>query len=266
RRKGRAASDRPTSRSADPRERRHRLVQGERHVGVLEDVLGAHRGARVEVPGGRRGQDQAGESEIGHRPRHPADVVGDARLVQHETDLAHTIHSEMRVATYNIRHASLKGLDAIRSAVAALDADLVALQEVDRGVPRSGAADQAAWLGRALGMEARFGPAMRLDRGEYGLALLSRFPIADAHVHPLPSRLEPRIVLHAAVDLPEGARLEVAVTHLGLHPTERWEQMQELVRLLGSRRNTLLMGDFNETRTEHGFALLRSHWVDCLEE
>jgi len=172
----------------------------------------------------------------------------------------------MRVATYNIRHASLKGLDAIRSAVAALDADLVALQEVDRGVPRSGAADQAAWLGRALGMEARFGPAMRLDRGEYGLALLSRFPIADAHVHPLPSRLEPRIVLHAAVDLPEGARLEVAVTHLGLHPTERWEQMQELVRLLGSRRNTLLMGDFNETRTEHGFALLRSHWVDCLEE
>jgi len=172
----------------------------------------------------------------------------------------------MRVATYNIRHASLKGLDAIRAVIEALGADLVALQEVDRNVPRSGGKDQAEWLGRALGMEARFGPAMLLDRGEYGLAILSRFPIVGFRVHRLPSAVEPRIVLHATVELPGGERWEVAVTHLGLHPIERWEQMREILRLFWRTEKTLLLGDLNESRSELAFSLLRAHWVDCLEE
>lgn len=172
----------------------------------------------------------------------------------------------MRVATYNIRHASLKGLDAIRGVIASLGADLVALQEVDRGVARSGAQDQAETLGKALGMEARFGPAIRLDGGEYGVALLSRFPIESFRVHLLPSQVEPRVVLHCTVEVPGGPPWEVAVTHLGLHPLERWEQMREILRIFWRRERILLLGDLNEGRTEFAFNLLRAHWVDCLEE
>lgn len=172
----------------------------------------------------------------------------------------------MRVATYNIRHASLKGLGAIRTVLDTLGADLVGLQEVDRNVLRSGGEDQTRLLGEALGMEARFGPAMRLDGGEYGLALLSRYPIASFRVHRLPSQVEPRIVLHGTVEVPDGPPWEVAVTHLGLHPLERWEQMREILRLFWRSERILLLGDLNEGRTEFGFGLLRAHWVDCLEE
>lgn len=172
----------------------------------------------------------------------------------------------MRVATYNIRHASLKGLDGIRAVVDSMQADLVALQEVDRGVLRSGGEDQARELGEALGMEARFGPAMPLDGGHYGVALLSRHPIESYRVHLLPSQVEPRVVLHCTVEVPGGAPWEVAVTHLGLHPLERWEQMREILRIFWRRERILLLGDLNEGRTEFAFNLLRAHWVDCQEE
>src|SRR5690606_9895653 len=172
----------------------------------------------------------------------------------------------MRVATYNIRHASLKGLGAIRTVLDSLGADLVGLQEVDRHVVRSGVEDQARWLGEALGMEARFGPAMHLDGGEYGVALLSRFPIVGHRVHPLPSQFEPRIALDCTVVVPEGPPWKVVVTHLGLHPLQRWEQMEELLRLHGNEERLLLLGDLNETRTEEGFARLRARWVDCVAE
>lgn len=172
----------------------------------------------------------------------------------------------MRVATYNIRHASLKGLEAIRTVIDSLGADLVALQEVDRGVHRSGGVDQAEKLGTALGMESRFGPAMRLDSGEYGVALLSRYPIQSHRVHLLPSQVEPRVVLHCTVDAPELGPIEVAVTHLGLHPLERWEQMREILRIFWRRERVLLLGDLNEGRTEFAFNLLRAHWIDCLWE
>lgn len=172
----------------------------------------------------------------------------------------------MRIATYNIRHASLKGVGAIRDVLGGLNADLVGLQEVDHQVARSGGYDQARWLGDALDMDSRFGPAMHLDGGAYGLALLSRFPILRMRVHPLPSRLEPRIALHCMVELPDGRPWEVVVTHLGLHPQERWEQMREILRLFWRRERTLLLGDFNEGSTERPFDLLRAHWVDCVQE
>lgn len=171
----------------------------------------------------------------------------------------------IRAATYNIRHGSLKGLGAIAEGLDSLDVDIVALQEVDRGVERSGGEEQARALGIALGMHAVFAPAMELQGGEYGVALLSRFPVISHSFHGLPSDFEPRVMLRATLDDGVEPPLQVVVTHLGLHPVERYQQVVEILRHLGRCERTLLLGDLNEGRTEAAFSLFRG-WVDCLEE
>ena len=57
----------------------------------------------------------------------------------------------MRIATFNLLHgldvrSNRVDLDAIAEAIDALDVDVVAVQEVDRGLPRSGELDQVAEL------------------------------------------------------------------------------------------------------------------------
>lgn len=203
----------------------------------------------------------------------------------------------IRLVTYNIKHGSLKGLDAIAATLATLDPDLVALQEVDVGVDRSHGVDQTAVLGRALGMHALHGPAFPLDGGHYGVGLLSRFPIEAREVVPLPSLsgsahpdgAEPRVALDARLSLPAGVLgaagpVHLVVTHLGLEPAERLRQAETLIGHVAYRPRTVLAGDLNEgpletggtTHTElaeapevgsrGGFRLLASSLVDCLAE
>jgi endonuclease/exonuclease/phosphatase family metal-dependent hydrolase len=87
----------------------------------------------------------------------------------------------LRIVSYNIRHgAGLDGkvdLQRIAKVIAKEKPEVVTLQEVDQECTRSGSVDQAAELGRLLKMEHRFGKFMDFQGGEYGMAVLSRFPI-----------------------------------------------------------------------------------------
>ena len=80
------------------------------------------------------------------------------------------------------------------------------LQEVDRFRLRSGIVDQAASLGRALGMDVAYGanklrpPAgAGLPRAAIGNAILSRFALSNVSNTHLPNRpgMELRGLLHA---------------------------------------------------------------------
>jgi endonuclease/exonuclease/phosphatase family metal-dependent hydrolase len=84
--------------------------------------------------------------------------------------------SEIRVATYNVK----KGTPAKRIAadLARVKADIVALQEVDRGTRRSGGEDQPALLGKALGMHGHYAASYEVDGGTLGMMVLSRFPLS----------------------------------------------------------------------------------------
>jgi len=91
----------------------------------------------------------------------------------------------VRIAAYNIKHG--EGMDGVvdlaRAAevLRALDADVITLQEIDRGVQRTDGVDQAVALGEMLGMDAYFGDFMPYQGGEYGMAVLSRLPVRRAH-------------------------------------------------------------------------------------
>lgn len=99
----------------------------------------------------------------------------------------------LRVLTYNIHHGEgMDGridLERIAAVIRDCDADLVALQEVDRGVQRSGQLDQPATLAALTGMQAIFYKNIDHQGGEYGNAVLSRLPVEHHENHDLPKSL-----------------------------------------------------------------------------
>ena len=158
----------------------------------------------------------------------------------------------IRVAAYNVRHgAGLDGvvdLERTAAVLRALDADVIALQEVDLSCGRTGGVDQAARLGELCGMEARFGAFMQYDGGDYGMALLARRPILACDNLRLPDGTEPRTALVARVDL-DGIELVIAGIHLYETEPQRLAQAETLLAALAPEdAPVVLIGDFNSLR------------------
>jgi endonuclease/exonuclease/phosphatase family metal-dependent hydrolase len=176
----------------------------------------------------------------------------------------------LKVATWNIFggrtwDGTRVDLELTQAVLRRLDADLVAVQEVDREQPRSHGADQARLLAQALGMDWRYAPALLGTPGNpdgwraaapgdadpggtaYGIALLSRLPLEEVETVLLPQsvRDEPRVALVAG--LAEGGRqLTVAGTHLSFVPGPNVTQLRALQRHLDERGGPrLLLGDLN---------------------
>jgi endonuclease/exonuclease/phosphatase family metal-dependent hydrolase len=126
--------------------------------------------------------------------------------------------------------------------------DIVALQEVDsRRARAAGMANPFDVLRDALGTHGTHAHAISTADGDYGQALISRWPLTASSVHDLsyPER-EPRRAISAEVATPAGL-LHVVATHLGLSLRERSRQAQTLLGLVGSlQRPTVVMGDFND--------------------
>ena len=161
----------------------------------------------------------------------------------------------IRIVSYNIKHGrGMDGqvdLDRIAGALAALDPDVVLLQEVDEVCARSGNVDEAAFLAEALGMEARFCTFMDYDGGRYGLAALSSLPILATERIDLPDGTdEPRAAQSLVVDA-DGKRLRVIGAHLDWKPdgARRLEQARVLraaiIAAAPDVEATILGGDLN---------------------
>jgi endonuclease/exonuclease/phosphatase family metal-dependent hydrolase len=158
--------------------------------------------------------------------------------------------SALRVMTFNFKHAELSSLEDVAAAITAESPDLVALQEVDRDAQRSGVVDQPAELAELTGMSAGFAGALAFgDGGEYGVALLSRWPIASDEKMQLTSTGEQRVLAVWQIEIPGGGTLQMANTHLGLSAEERTTQVSEIAAALAGRERVVLVGDLNENPT-----------------
>lgn len=168
----------------------------------------------------------------------------------------------LRIASYNIRHGrgSDDMLDLARTAnvLRTLTPDIVGLQEVDDRVERSGRVNEAEWLGRSLGMQHAFGAFMPYQGGEYGLAILSRYPIESHTAIRLPDGNEPRVALLARLRLPDGRPLAVVNVHFDWVKDDgfRFAQATALTRVLDTLSVPyVLLGDFNDEPGSRTLAL-----------
>lgn len=177
----------------------------------------------------------------------------------------------IRVLSYNIHHGEgtdgKLDLERIAGVIADAKPDLVALQEVDVKAERTAKVDQATELGRLTGMHVAFGASMDFQGGEYGNAVLSRWPIAASKVHPLPrfGEGEPRSVFVCEIDLPEREEhLPFLATHFGFFAGvhERLasvETIEGLARKMPDRP-AILAGDLNDLPESKPLERLRETW------
>ncbi|MFJ8577255.1 endonuclease/exonuclease/phosphatase family protein [Micromonospora sp. NPDC093277] len=188
----------------------------------------------------------------------------------------------LRVATYNI-HAgagedNVFDLDRTAEAIRSLNADVVGLQEVDvHWDGRSDFVDEAQELAGRLGMRAFFAPIYDFDpltagapRRQYGVAVLSRYPILDAVNNDL-TRLStqvPNPVPEPAPGFAEvtinvrGAHVHVYSTHLDYRadPTVRRMQVADTLNILAADSGPkVLVGDLN---AQPGAPELAGLWQD----
>lgn len=147
--------------------------------------------------------------------------------------------NRLRVMTYNIHSCiNMDGKvfpERIGEAIASLEPDIVALQEVDEEHPRTHYCRQAEFIADYLGMAFDFFPVLKNGAGKYGLAILSRYPIQKIQHGYLPYPFkkerhklqEKRGAMLVGIETFLG-RLVVLNTHLGLYPMERRIQIEEL--------------------------------------
>jgi endonuclease/exonuclease/phosphatase family metal-dependent hydrolase len=172
--------------------------------------------------------------------------------------------------TYNIHSGfGLDGYDlhAIHRAIEHERVDLVALQEVDFGLRRTGYVNQARWLADRLGLHAIAGGTRR--QGRYGNALLARWPATFVMNHNLTMWPQPgRACLEVHLSMPKGT-LRCFVTHFGLLPQERMAQVERLIdEIIPGKEDhapSILMGDFNTVPRSRVSARLRTRFTDAFE-
>lgn len=169
----------------------------------------------------------------------------------------------LRIVSYNI-HKGVQGIGPLRrleihnmaAALAAMDADIVCLQEVRAHNLREAAffpnwptMGQAEFLA-PLGYQAIYRTNARTPGGEHGNALLSRWPVLHVgHEDVSDHRWEQRGLLHVALSV-RARSLHVIVAHFGLLGGSRMRQAARLAAFIAREvppeAPLIVAGDFNE--------------------
>jgi endonuclease/exonuclease/phosphatase family metal-dependent hydrolase len=180
-----------------------------------------------------------------------------------------------RVMTFNIHHG--RGLDnevdlnRIAKLIVREGADVVALQEVDKGVARTARRDLPAELAALTGMTAIFSNNFHFQGGEYGNAILTKFPVKhwQNHHYQMLRVGEQRGLLQATLNL-HGRELLLLNTHIDYRgdDAERWMNVAEIESVARQHPSQpiILCGDFNDTPGSRVHRRLAETFTDVWEQ
>lgn len=206
----------------------------------------------------------------------------------HGADSAKT---SVRILCYNIHYGQgndgVYDIPRLADVIKAAKPDLVALQEIDVHVKRSGRLHELRMLADETGMAARFGPTQHYEGGLFGNGIMSKLPIHDVHIQPLPyteataeKMTYPRGVVAAVVELPNGKKIRIASTHFQ-HNLDQ-DRLAEAEAINAHFANddlaadamgaevaklpTILAGDLNAKPDSAPISELKKKWSFALED
>ncbi|NOX98826.1 MAG: hypothetical protein GXP30_03690, partial [Verrucomicrobia bacterium] len=189
---------------------------------------------------------------------------------------------QIRVLCYNIHYG--QGTDGVYDIARLAEVinktkpDLVALQEMDVHVKRSGRVHQLQELAKLTGLHARFGPTQHYQGGLFGNAVLSRFPILNVVIQPLPytestpeKTTYPRATVAVTVEAPNGKPLRIVSTHFQhAHFSEDRVAEAKAVNALFTFKDetipTILAGDMNAKPDAEPVQILLEKWTNAIDK
>lgn len=158
----------------------------------------------------------------------------------------------LRILTYNIYHGETTDgkvdMDLFASIINEVKPDLVALQEVDKNAKRTGVIDITEELSKRTGLKGHFVKHRDFQGGEYGNAILSRFPVTDIDVINGYRSTETGITIPLAkVRLSKSTEIVFTCAHLSTRLEDRQAQAKQLMDYYtaGGRAPMIITGDLN---------------------
>lgn len=180
----------------------------------------------------------------------------------------------LRVFVYNIHHG--EGMDGevdierVADLIREKDPHLVALNEVDVGMERTGYIDIMELLAESLDMEPIFGKNLDREEGGYGNGILTKLPLLSSeNLHlDMSEDGEQRGLLQTEVEF-EGVRIAFMTTHLD-HQSDVNRQLavQQIIEVKDKYSGipVIIGGDFNAAPDNGIIGTMNVHFTDVLEE
>lgn len=161
------------------------------------------------------------------------------------------VENTVRLATYNIHrctpaNSSVANYDNVAKAIKLVDADAIALQEIDCMTTRH-AEDQMTEIAKRNGMYGYFCPAVNQAGGTYGIGIMSKSQPIKTESLPLPG-VEKRVMFAAEFDT-----FVFIATHLCVSSAENRAWSYDIINeyvadnYAGGSKPVFLAGDLNDT-------------------
>lgn len=206
------------------------------------------------------------------------DLVKDGTL---DKDLRKDDQLDLTVVAYNIGASRVSSPEEIGKALKTINADFIALAEVDIKTKRSENKDQLDIISKETGMYSAFGKAIDFQGGEFGPALLSRYPIKNVQnfLLPVPGDGRQHVLIVAEVEIPNFSEpIYFMSVHLDYKedPEVRMKQVREInnVTIASIKTNfpgiesgiKILAGDFNDVDGTPVMNELYRYWNSVLSK
>ena len=152
-----------------------------------------------------------------------------------------------KVATYNIaaQRYCLDDTTVIGKDIAESGADIVGLQEVDMFLRRTGERDMLAEIAADAGYpHRRFIRAIDYQGGQYGTAILSKYPIEKLEVINLDSTNEKRSLGRFVINV-LGEKINYFNTHLSYLEPEIYSHIDQVAKILEGYESYIITADYN---------------------
>lgn len=180
----------------------------------------------------------------------------------------------LRVFVYNIHHGEgidgVVDIERIADVIRDKDLHLVALNEVDVGMERTGYIDIMELLAESLEMESVFGKNLERGNGGYGNGILTNLPlISSENLHlEMSDEGEQRGLLQTVVEY-EGVRIAFMATHLdNQSDVNRQVAVQQIIEAKDKYKDlpVIIAGDFNAKPDDGIIGTMNVHFTDVWEE